>query len=180
MSQRSPLSKRTRFEVFKRDLFTCQYCGAHPPAVVLECDHIIPVAEGGGNDDSNLVTSCFDCNRGKSSVPLEIAPKSLDEKAIEIQEREAQIAGYREVMQKRLDRIEDDMWQVAFALVPNASENGLRRDWLRSIKMFNEKLPLHGVLDAAEHALAMKRYSEIQRFKYFCGICWNKIREGHD
>lgn len=175
---RIQVSKRIRFEVFKRDQFTCQYCGKHPPEVMLECDHIVPVVEGGGNDDSNLVTACQDCNRGKAAIPLEVMPRSLDEKAAEIQEREAQIAGFREIMQARLDRIEDDKWQVATALFPDTAETpGVRRDWLRSIVMFIERLPLHDVIEAAE--LAHERKSaEFARFKYFCGICWNKIKDG--
>jgi hypothetical protein len=61
-----------------------------------------------------------------------------------------------------------------------SSEKGMRRDWLRSIKTFNEQLPLHVVLDAAELAYARKPYSDRTRFLYFCGICWNKIREEHE
>lgn len=64
------LSKRTRFEIFKRDFFTCQYCGDRPPDVVLEVDHIDPRVLGGSDDPLNLLTSCFDCNRGKSKIPL--------------------------------------------------------------------------------------------------------------
>ena len=67
MTKRKAISKKDRFEMLKRDSFTCQYCGATPPHVVLEPDHIQPVAEGGGNELLNLVTSCFDCNRGKSA-----------------------------------------------------------------------------------------------------------------
>jgi HNH endonuclease len=47
MTDRIALSKRVRFEVFKRDRFCCQYCGRHPPDIVLEIDHIIPVCDGG-------------------------------------------------------------------------------------------------------------------------------------
>ena len=67
MAKRKNLSKSVRFEVFKRDSFTCQYCGKSAPDVVLEVDHIIPVSKGGDNDISNLITSCFECNRGKSN-----------------------------------------------------------------------------------------------------------------
>lgn len=67
---RTPLSKKTRFEVFKRDSFTCQYCGKSAPDVILEVDHIIPVAQGGTDDLFNLVTSCRDCNRGKGKRML--------------------------------------------------------------------------------------------------------------
>lgn len=62
---RKPLSKKIRFEVFKRDNFTCQYCGRKAPDVILNVDHIHPVKEGGTNDILNLITSCFDCNSGK-------------------------------------------------------------------------------------------------------------------
>ena len=70
MAERKPISKKMRFEVFKRDSFTCQYCGRHAPDVVLECDHIKPVADGGKNTLLNLVTSCIDCNRGKGKRKL--------------------------------------------------------------------------------------------------------------
>ena len=65
MTRRKAIPKKVRFEVFKRDKFTCTYCGRKAPDVVLEVDHIIPVAEGGKNDIMNLTTSCRDCNRGK-------------------------------------------------------------------------------------------------------------------
>jgi 5-methylcytosine-specific restriction endonuclease McrA len=109
----SPASRR--FEVLKRDGFVCQYCGAHPPNVLLEIDHIIPVKEGGDNDEGNLFTACLDCNRGKGAIPLSSPPKTLAEKAKEIAEREAQLLGYRDVVQARTDRIEADMWAVADA-----------------------------------------------------------------
>lgn len=173
--ERRPISKRVRFEVFKRDAFVCQYCGAHPPDVLLEVDHIVPVAEGGGNDEGNLLTSCVDCNRGKSSVPLSSMPRSLAEKAAEVAEREEQIAAYREVMQARADRIEADMWRVADALTPHASRDGMKRDYLQSIKMFNQRLPIHDVIESAEYALARLPFSERRRFLLFCKVCWNKI-----
>ena len=66
-TKRKAISKKTRFEVFKRDGFTCQYCGAHPPQAILHVDHIVPVAEGGGNEDTNLVTACDHCNLGKAA-----------------------------------------------------------------------------------------------------------------
>ena len=64
-ASRAPISRRTRFLVLKRDRYTCQYCGRKAPEVELEVDHRIPVAKGGSNNLSNLVTACRDCNRGK-------------------------------------------------------------------------------------------------------------------
>lgn len=68
--ERKAISKALRFEVFKRDSFTCQYCGRSAPDVILEVDHIDPVAKGGKNDIVNLITSCRDCNRGKRDKRL--------------------------------------------------------------------------------------------------------------
>lgn len=70
MAQRKGITKKTRFEVFKRDNFTCQYCGRMAPDVILEVDHINPVSNGGDNEILNLITSCFDCNRGKGKRKL--------------------------------------------------------------------------------------------------------------
>jgi len=67
---RKTISKKTRFEVFKRDSFTCQYCGNSAPNVLLEVDHIKPVSKDGDNDITNLITSCWDCNRGKAAREL--------------------------------------------------------------------------------------------------------------
>lgn len=70
MSDRINLSKRKRFEILNRDNFTCQYCGRKAPNVELEVDHIKAVANGGTNDDENLITACHDCNIGKSARDL--------------------------------------------------------------------------------------------------------------
>lgn len=177
MTTRKTISKKLRFEVFKRDGFACQYCGSHPPEVILEPDHIDPVCNGGTNHIDNLITSCFNCNRGKSGNLLTSIPKSLKEKSKEIAEREEQIRGYRDVIQCQLDRIEDDMWAVADTLVEDASKDGMRRDWLQSIKTFNSRLDLHLVIDAAEIARARHPFNEKNRFSYFCGVCWNRIKE---
>lgn len=69
-TKRKAISKKTRFEVFKRDKFTCQYCGQSAPDVILNADHIVPASKGGDNDIMNLVTSCKDCNAGKSDREL--------------------------------------------------------------------------------------------------------------
>lgn len=65
--KRKAMSKKLRFEVFKRDGFKCMYCGAEAPKAVLHVDHVNPVAKGGGNDLLNLVTACDECNAGKSA-----------------------------------------------------------------------------------------------------------------
>lgn len=71
MNRRKSLSKSLRFEVLKRDGFRCLYCGCTPLQSALRVDHVVPVADGGGDEPSNLVTSCFDCNSGKAARRLE-------------------------------------------------------------------------------------------------------------
>lgn len=64
---------KIRFEIFKRDNFTCQYCGRNvkKDKIKIHCDHIIPRSKGGKNNKKNLITSCEECNLGKSDVLLE-------------------------------------------------------------------------------------------------------------
>lgn len=67
-NERKAIPNYIRFQVFKRDRFTCQYCGKS--GVELEVDHIHPLASGGTNDLDNLITACKDCNRGKRDIPV--------------------------------------------------------------------------------------------------------------
>ncbi len=174
---RKPLSKRVRFEVFKRDSFTCQYCGAHPPAVILHVDHIKPVAEGGRNDIDNLVTACQPCNSGKSDVPLSSVPASLKEKTALIAESEAQLKGFHEVMEAKNERVMADAWAVAEQYIEHFKDDGIEKDRLASIKLFNEKLGFHDCLDSMERALLKIPSRRNDAFRYFCGVCWVKIRD---
>ena len=71
------VSGARRFEILKRDDFTCQYCGKKSPEVELEIDHKIPQAKGGLDTDDNLITSCSVCNKGKGSIGLDEVPPEL-------------------------------------------------------------------------------------------------------
>lgn len=174
---RKSISPKTKFEIFKRDGFTCQYCGSHPPSAILHIDHINPVSKGGDNSDGNLITSCSNCNGGKAARLLTSIPKSLKQKSEEIAEKEKQINGYYKVMEAQKIRIETDVWRVAEILCKSYPIDGMRRDWFNSIKRFNENLGVHVVMDAMEIAASKFTYSEAKAFSYFCGICWNKIKE---
>ncbi len=52
----------TRFNVFLRDSFTCQYCGESFPTPELTFDHVVPRSKGGRTSWENVVTSCSVCN----------------------------------------------------------------------------------------------------------------------
>lgn len=68
-----PVSKRTRFEVLRRDGFRCYYCGTRGTETGqgLQIDHVVPVALGGSDKPTNLVSACRDCNSGKSATPAD-------------------------------------------------------------------------------------------------------------
>lgn len=57
----------SRINIFKRDHFTCQYCGAKPGTQFLNIDHVIPRCKGGQTTWENVVLSCFSCNTLKGS-----------------------------------------------------------------------------------------------------------------
>ncbi len=99
------VSNKVRFEVLKRDNFTCQYCGRRAPEVVLQMEHVIPVAKGGTDDIMNLVAGCFECNSGKSD-------RLLSDNSV-LEKRRAQT----EVLQERLEQIElIAKWQTELAV----------------------------------------------------------------
>ena len=77
----------TRFNVFLRDRFSCQYCGDFFPAPELTFDHVTPRSKGGQTTWENVVTACSPCNLVKGSrLPREagmfplirpVAPSSI-------------------------------------------------------------------------------------------------------
>lgn len=72
-----PTSRRpafTRFNVFLRDRFSCQYCGHPFPTHDLTFDHVVPRSRGGRTTWTNVVTACAPCNLKKGSwLPREAA-----------------------------------------------------------------------------------------------------------
>jgi len=57
----------TRFNVFLRDNFTCQYCGNKQRTKDLTFDHVIPRSNGGKTNWSNVVSACSPCNFKKGN-----------------------------------------------------------------------------------------------------------------
>ena len=68
-TQRSGMTNDLREAIKHRDNYTCCLCGNsvyNEPNLLLEVDHIIPIAKGGKTEASNLQTLCWRCNRAKS------------------------------------------------------------------------------------------------------------------
>lgn len=187
--KRTAVSTRTRFDVFKRDGFRCQYCGQSPPQVVLEIDHILAVANGGGNEDTNLLTACKGCNGGKSDKPLTAIPEAIETQLAEQIERRQQLEAYNAWLMEARERADSEAYKIGTYWCDqlNPSEKGkwvVSAERLSSIKTFLKRLPGAEVYDAIDIAFSRIRiYSSDQKaWKYFCGVCWNKIgqRQGGD
>ena len=56
----------SRRNIYKRDRFTCQYCGKQPGSEELTLDHVIPRSRGGTSTWENCVLACVDCNARKA------------------------------------------------------------------------------------------------------------------
>lgn len=170
------ITKKIRFEVFKRDGFACAYCGRTPPIVTLEIDHIEPKAKGGKDHIDNLIVACFDCNRGKRDIPLETLPNKITENLDILKEREEQLREYRRLVSKIERRLKSDIDEVDSAFSESFPDRCLSDSFRNvSVKNFLQKLPKHIVIDAMRKAGVMAQNSD-HATKYFCGICWNIIK----
>jgi 5-methylcytosine-specific restriction endonuclease McrA len=70
-----PRVKLNRREIFRRDNYTCQYCGQRSNDLTI--DHVIPRHLGGPHVWSNVVTACAQCNHRKGGRKLAEAKMSL-------------------------------------------------------------------------------------------------------
>ena len=66
----------TRFNVFLRDKFSCQYCGSKHE---LTFDHLLPRSKGGKTDWDNVVTACSECNVKKGGRLIKDSGMTLNQ-----------------------------------------------------------------------------------------------------
>jgi len=67
----------SRRNIYRRDHYTCQYCGARPGSELLSIDHIVPRSRGGKSTWENCALACLECNKRKANRTLEQAGFSL-------------------------------------------------------------------------------------------------------
>lgn len=143
MATRKSLSKKIRFEVFKRDHFTCQYCGRMSPDIVLEVDHIKPVSKGGTNDIMNLVTSCYECNRGKRDVELSdnSVIKKQQEQLAQLAEKNEQLdmmlkwrAGLKDITERQIEEFSKAFDELTGCSLNDTGKKNVRK-WLRDYSL---------------------------------------------
>jgi hypothetical protein len=162
------VSKRTRYEVLRRDNHTCRYCRATDAPLTV--DHVTPVALGGTDAPDNLVACCRDCNAGKSSA----APDSslvADVREDALRHAELVRQAYAVLVQRMGDR-DEYVEEVRISL-----RNPVPDDWARTIgRWFEMGVPVELVVEAAQIAYSKVGLAASGRFSYMCGIVWNQVR----
>lgn len=182
MGKRIQINKKTRFEVFKRDKFTCQYCGRMAPDVILEVDHIKPVAEGGENDILNLITSCRDCNRGKGREPLSEndALKKQKKALAELAERREQTEMLLE-WKTELLRFQNSQEELIEKYIEELTGYELYTPGKQDVKKLLKQFEVGEILEALE--ISFDRYFEGdgRTFDYAIkkvgGVCYNRRKQ---
>lgn len=197
MSRVNP-SKKIRFEVFKRDSFTCQYCGKAAPDIILELDHIFPVTEALKkewsweriNSITNLVTSCENCNSGKKATLLSdrTTVKKVHASLTKLQEKRAQLEmmlEWREELLKLDDKVVNllgEEWtKLVGATLTEVGKNNLRK----LLKKF-DFTEITEAMDIATNyvkkdSLGKTSFESLEvAFNKIGGICTNKKRQIED
>lgn len=143
------VSTRTRFEVFKRDKFTCQYCGQKAPDVILHVDHIVAKNNGGSDGILNLATSCDGCNFGKSDIPLSdnVVLNRQRKQLEETQEKRNQIRMIAEWQNGLIDT-ENEEVEVINEMIGELISCHLTTFGLKTAKRLVRKHGFEGVLSA--------------------------------
>jgi hypothetical protein len=186
MAKRKSTGKRQRFNIFKRDRFTCQYCGRTPPDVILVIDHILPVAAGGGEEETNKITACEACNQGKAAGLLTESPRSLDKQLAEQVERQEQLAEFNAYLMELRKEQDSLARQLGVYWCDRTHPDSEKGQWtfgtsrLTSVMGFLKRLPVAEVYEAIDIAFSRKpprAKRDEDTFKYFCGICWSKIKQ---
>jgi hypothetical protein len=156
--KRKSISKRIRFEVLKRDKFTCQYCGKKAPDVILEVDHVEPKSKGGYDGILNFITSCYECNRGKGDIQLDdqSALQKQRKQMEEVQERREQIALMFKWQESLRNLDKDILTQVVECIDNKIGNYSLNENGKRTIEKLINKFNLGDILEAIE--LSSKKY----------------------
>lgn len=171
------VSRRLRFEVLRRDNHTCRYCGASAPDVQLHIDHVMPMSLGGRDEPENLITSCEDCNRGKSSVaPDQATVNDVDVMAMQFRDAMVQVSALRQAERRTISQVVDSFENSWNDWESNGKPIHLPNGWPNSIERFyTEGLSSGDLADFVRVAMAANVKPQ-EKFRYFSGCCWNEIQ----
>jgi hypothetical protein len=140
---------------------------------VITVDHVIPVALGGPDDPSNLVAACKDCNGGKSSVPAD-APLVDDVASDAIRWANAMRLAADELNAKD-DAIESIIDAVHDGWKPRYIPTGWEASVVTFVKAGLDQEALVYLAGIAAFGRGID-----DRWSYFCGCCWKRIRQMQD
>lgn len=179
------ISRRLRFEILRRDNHACRYCGATAPIAPLTVDHVLPVALGGADTPTNLVTACADCNAGKTSIaPDSPLVADVDMLAVRWRRALAQAAEERAADHERSTAI-IAAFDVAWATwwyEHDGERYALDRDdnWPETIRALAARGLTatdfdHAITVAMNARPAGRAITNDRVWSYFCGVCWRKI-----
>lgn len=168
------VSKRVRFEVLRRDKYTCRYCRATDTELTI--DHVTPVALGGNDHPDNLVAACRDCNAGKSSTnPDAPTLEPLTDAAIAYEKARAKVVRRKaRESKKRHDEQQKVLWrwESNFGHYPTMSE-----DWRKSVNTWlGRGLTVERICEAID-ITAGRDLPAARAYSYMAKICWNWITE---
>lgn len=175
------ISKRLRYEILRRDNHACRYCGATSPGTNLTIDHVLPIALGGTDDPSNLVTACADCNAGKSASSPD-APLVADISADAIRWGQAMKEAAEFLLTEFRERhdLHDRFaaWWNAWGYGPSHQPIPLPGGWQQSVdSILAAGLPLELLSECIDRAMKAKHVTADNTFRYMCGIAWRKVTE---
>lgn len=173
--RRKPIPKRVRFEVLRRDNYTCYYCRATDAPLTI--DHVLPTVLGGDDDPSNLVAACKDCNAGKSSSSPDAAT---------VAQVSDDAARWAAAMKRAAELMATNKAAVAEQLQPWFDEWFVRSGPGWSYKLPDDAddvltqylaagMPLDVLIEAAR--IALRAAGIDRRFHYFRGVANNMLAE---
>lgn len=173
------VSKRLRYEVFRRDNHTCVYCGRSAPDVKLQPDHVVPEALGGRTEPANLVTACEECNAGKSATPPDATTvESVSDSAVRWAgamraAADAALADLDAREEAREEFLEKwNSWKAGDETMP------LPGNWADSVDRFLAAgLPMRILADCVDRAMSKPKIKAADLFRYMCGIAWSRVND---
>jgi HNH endonuclease len=178
------IPKRTRFEVLRRDGYTCRYCGAKAPDVKLNVDAVLPVVLGGSHKDpANLVAACEACNNGKSSSHPD-APFVADvaEDALRFARvmKQAQAKMVADIESREYVYAQFSEWWGAWDHHVGQNHGTYYRPsgWKQEVdQLIDAGLPPRALKDCIAGAMENWQVGSSDKFSFMCGIAWKMAAE---
>lgn len=176
------VSKRARFEVLRRDDYTCRYCRSREEALTI--DHVLPVALGGSDDPSNLVACCKDCNSGKtSSSPDATTVTDVADVALKYSQalRENILTLTVKWTALRKTRLSlEAYWEESADAHGLWSAPPMDSNWSSTLERWlSVGLDAEFLAEAMDITMAKSGIANANRFRYFCGVIYRTLDQAH-